>query len=242
MRQVAVDEHVITFVLRRSRRRTIGFLINDDGLRVTAPRWVSLAQIDDAVRARSRWILTRMQAWRERQRRLAVRRTEWADGATLPYLGVNIIVRLDGARETRFAGASDAPCDHDILWLGLPADASPVRIRDAVHAWLQQQAQRVMGERLEHFLRRTGLRVNRWRLSSATTRWGSCSSRGNIMLNWRLIHFPMPVIDYVIAHELAHLREMNHGPGFWAEVGKMHPEYPQAREVLRQYAPSSLPS
>lgn len=236
------DQVVIGFSLLRSRRRTIGFLINDEGLRVTAPKWVSLAQIDDAVRARSQWITTRLHAWRERQRRVAAQRTQWQDGGSLPYLGHSVTLRLDGAGHTRFSGNVNAPAHDDTLWLALPADADEQRIRDTVQAWLQQRAHDIMGQRLQHFLLRTGLRINRWRLSSAATRWGSCSSRGNIMLNWRLIHFPVSVIDYVIAHELAHLREMNHGPGFWAEVSKLQPNYEQARDVLRQHDPASLPT
>src|SRR5690606_34792554 len=183
-----------------------------------------------------------MHAWRERQRRIAAQRTNWVDGGTLPYLGVTIIMRLDGSKDTQFSGIAEAPSENDTLWLSLPADATGDRIRDVVQAWLQQQAHAIIGARLNAFLQRTGLRINRWRLSSARTRWGSCSSRGNIMLNWRLIHFPLPIIDYVIAHELAHLREMNHGPGFWSEVSRLHPDYQQAREVLRQHSPTSLPT
>src|SRR5690606_804020 len=86
-----------------------------------------------------------------------------------------------------------------------------------------------------------GLHIRRWRLSSAATRWGSCSSDGNIMLNWRLIHFEPDIIDYVIAHEIAHLREMNHSKDFWREVGLILPGFERARDALRQHAPGSLP-
>jgi predicted metal-dependent hydrolase len=70
-------------------------------------------------------------------------------------------------------------------------------------------------------------------LSSAQTRWGSASSNGTIRLNWRLIHFPMSSIDYVVAHELAHLREMNHSPRFWDVVRSVLPDYEQLRGSLR---------
>lgn len=240
-RVIMVEQHAIGFVLLRSRRRTIGFLITDDGLRVTAPNWVSLAEIDQAVRAKARWILTRLHAWQERRRRVELNRTRWEDHGELPYLGATIRIRL-GAEERGYAGNPLAPQNGDILWLPLPATAEASRIRDEVQAWLHAQARTIMGARLEHFLHRTGLRINKWRLSSAQTRWGSCTSQGNIMLNWRLVHFPLAIIDYVIAHELAHLREMNHGPGFWAEVEQLLPEYQQARALLRQHDPASLPT
>lgn len=238
-RVLTLDQQTIGFVLLRSRRRTIGFLITDDGLRVTAPNWVALAEIDNAVRAKARWILTRLHAWRERRQRVALHRTRWEDNGELPYLGRTIRFRV-GGDDRRYTGDPRAPADDDILWLALPASADAARIRDAVQAWLHAQAQAIMGARLEHFLQRTGLRINKWRLSSAQTRWGSCSSQGNIMLNWRLVHFPLAIIDYVIAHELAHLREMNHGPGFWAEVGQLLPDYQQARDLLRRHDPASL--
>src|SRR5690606_9679964 len=104
-----------------------------------------------------------------------------------------------------------------------------------------RQAQAWFGPRLEYFLEKGGLCINRWRLSSAATRWGSCSSDGNIMLNWRLIHFPPEAIDYVIAHEVAHLRELNHSPRFWQEVGKLMPDFEKARNVLKTHAPDTLP-
>ncbi|MFQ6685882.1 M48 family metallopeptidase, partial [Bordetella pertussis] len=97
------------------------------------------------------------------------------------------------------------------------------------------------GARLAHFLQLTGLRIRRWRLSSAATRWGSCTSDGNIMLNWRLIHFAPAIIDYVIAHELAHLREMNHSQDFWTEVGHILPGFEDAKNVLRRHDPATLP-
>src|SRR5690606_13524909 len=93
-REVAVGPDVVGFMLLRSTRRTIGFLITDTGLRVTAPRWVPLAEIDDAVRAKSGWILTRLQAWRERCERVARQRTQWQDNGQLPYLGQTIALRL----------------------------------------------------------------------------------------------------------------------------------------------------
>ena len=76
------------------------------------------------------------------------------------------------------------------------------------------------------------MRVTRLSLSSAATRWGSANANGAIRLHWRLIHFPLATIDYVVAHELAHLREMNHSPRFWNVVRSVVPEYEAARREL----------
>jgi len=241
-REVVCDQQTIGFVLMRSRRRSIGFLITDDGLRVTAPNWVTLAQIDAAVIEKSRWILAKLRDWHARQEKLALSRTRWQQGGELPYLGRRIILSLGAqTRVATFSGDADHPQDGDRLMLALPEHADMTRVRDAAQAWLQTRAKAVFGERLTYFLDRTGLRIRRWRLSGAATRWGSCTSDASIMLNWRLIHFTPSVIDYVIAHELAHLREMNHSSEFWAGVGQILPDYEQARAILKKHDPASLP-
>ncbi|ALX86770.1 hypothetical protein APT56_04685 [Achromobacter denitrificans] len=241
-REVDTDPQPIGFVLLRSRRRSIGFVITDDGLRVTAPNWVTLTQIDDAVREKSRWIVAKLREWHTRKQQLAMAHTRWQAGGELPYLGKRIVLGVGGdSRQTRLSGDAEAPADGDTLWLALPADADQGRIRDAAQAWLQQRAGAWFGARLAHFLQISGLKIRRWRLSSAATRWGSCTSDGNIMLNWRLIHFAPAIIDYVIAHELAHLREMNHSQDFWREVGQILPDFEEAKNVLRRHDPASLP-
>ncbi|MFJ3462247.1 M48 family metallopeptidase [Achromobacter spanius] len=241
-REVPTEQQPIGFVLLRSRRRSIGFVITDDGLRVTAPNWVTLTQIDDAVREKSRWILTKLREWHARKQQLAMAHTRWQAGGELPYLGRRIVIGVGGdSRQANLSGDADAPQDGDTLWLALPSNADQGRIRDAAQAWLQQRAGAWFGTRLAHFLQISGLKISRWRLSSAATRWGSCTSDGNIMLNWRLIHFAPAIIDYVIAHELAHLREMNHSQDFWREVGQILPDFEDAKNILRRHDPASLP-
>jgi predicted metal-dependent hydrolase len=114
-------------------------------------------------------------------------------------------------------------------------------MRDMTQAWLQSRAEMWFDVRIKHFLASTGLTIRRWRLSSAATRWGSCTSDGNIMLNWRLIHFTPMVIDYVIAHEIAHLREMNHSQDFWSEVEQLYPDFHLAKNILRHHTPDGIP-
>ena len=241
-REVQCAQQLIGFVLLRSKRRTIGFLITDDGLRVTAPNWVTLAQIDAAVQEKSRWILAKLRDWHSRQAKLALAQTRWQAGGQLPYLGKRIVLHPGSdTHVTHLQGHMDEPEEGDRLLLALPVDADSARVRDAAQAWLQGRARTVFSARLTHFLQRTGLHIKRWRISGAATRWGSCTSDGSIMLNWRLIHFAPSIIDYVIAHELAHLREMNHSSDFWAEVEQILPDYEQARAILKRHDPATLP-
>jgi predicted metal-dependent hydrolase len=131
--------------------------------------------------------------------------------------------------------------DARLLTLSLPPAATAAQLKDRVEAWLQNEARALFRERLELYEKRLGTRHRVLRLSSAKTRWGSCSADGQILLNWRLIHFPLSTIDYVVAHELAHLKEMNHGPRFWATVATLLPDYEAAREQVRNPPPELTP-
>jgi len=128
------------------------------------------------------------------------------------------------------------------LALALPAHADAQQIKDRVQGWLQTEAKRLFGERLDTYAQKLDVRFHGYALSSAATRWGSCSSDGRIRLNWRLIHFPLSIIDYVVAHELAHLREMNHSPRFWQTVESIFPEFREARHTLKHHPPELLPA
>jgi predicted metal-dependent hydrolase len=233
-RQIVIDGHAVAYALRRSRRRSIGFVVGAEGLAVSAPRWVTLADIESALHDKAGWILRKLHEQRERARRLAAARIVWQDGTTLPFLGAPVRLVLDPATSGAVLhAAADAGPARARLHLGLPLAAEPAQIRDAVQSWLQRQARRVFEERVALFAPRLAVRVKRLSLSSAATRWGSASADGSIRLNWRLVHFAMPVIDYVVTHELAHLREMNHGPAFWDVVRQALPDFETARGTLR---------
>ena len=234
-RLIALGECRVAYLLRRAKRRSIGFLVDTDGLVVTAPRWVGQGDIESALRAKAVWILRKLAEQRDRGRRLQAARVEWRDGAALPFLGETVILVLD-PRQSGAVLNTDAQALPGVprltLHLGLPQAAQASQIRDGVHSWLQRQARRVFEERCAHFAQRLGVTMKRLSLSSAQTRWGSASADGSIRLNWRLVHFGLPVIDYVVAHELAHLREMNHSPAFWEVVRSVVPDYAQARGQL----------
>ena len=235
-REIQLGEHRVGYALRRARRSSIGFVVSAEGLQVNAPRWVSLQSIDSAVQAKAGWIVRKLQEQRDRARRVESARIEWRDGTSLPFLGETVIIVLD----PRVAGAvlnADAQSlpgvPRLVLHVGLPQTAEPEQIRDSVQSWLQRQALRIFTERCNHFAATLNVRMTRLSLSAAQTRWGSASADGSIRLNWRLVHFGMQVIDYVVAHELAHLREMNHSAAFWDVVRSVVPDYQKLRNTLK---------
>jgi predicted metal-dependent hydrolase len=234
-RRLQMREHVLDYSLRRSKRRSIGFIIDDAGLQVTAPRWVTIAEIEGAIREKEAWIFSKLAQRRERMAHMPPP-MQWRDGALFPYLGRSLTLRIVG-------GAQAAKLSEDGLELlvSLPADAGEQQLKDLVLGWLQREARQLFGERLPVYAQKLGVQYRSFTLSSAQTQWGSCTADGRIRLNWRLMHFALPQIDYVIAHELAHLREMNHSPRFWATVQSVFPEFEAARRALREHAPATLP-
>ena len=221
----------LPYTLSRSRRRTIGFSVSAQGLRVTAPRWVPLADIEGVLSTKTDWIWRKWQEVQVREQRLAALHGAWREGAELPYLGAPLRLRRSLGGASVWTEASDeGPAG---LALPLAEGADDQAWRQALARWLQAQARRHFRPRLDHFAERAGLPAPALRLSGARTRWGSASARGVISLNWRLMHLAPTLIDYVIAHEVAHLHEMNHSPRFWAAVAALMPDYDEHRRALR---------
>jgi predicted metal-dependent hydrolase len=242
-REAVLGDSIVAFELRRAKRRNIGFTVGPEGLTVTAPKWVPLYEIDAAVKTKSGWIVKKLGEAGERHRRIESARIQWKDGAVFPYLGEQVIVVLDPRHAFSEVGAvlnvdGDAlpGMPRHTLHVGLAQNAQPEQVRDAVQAWLMRRAKELFTERLDHFAPQLGVAWRKVVLSSAGTRWGTAHSDGLIRLNWRLIHFRLPVIDYVVAHELSHLRVMDHSPRFWETVRTVVPDYAHLRGQLKAEA------
>ena len=258
-RDARMQDAVVAYEFKRGKRRTIGFSVGPDGLVVSAPKWVPLYEVDKAVLEKATWIVKKLGEVRERHDRLESARIEWRDGTTIPFLGEQVIVVLDprhafggvGAELKGGVAAKDGVAgavlntDADAanltlagvprltLHVALPHHATPEQIRDAVQAWLMRQARRIFTKRLDHFAPTLSVQWRKLSLSSAGTRWGSASADGSIRLNWRLVHFKQAVIDYVVVHELSHLRVMDHSPRFWDTVRSVVPDYAALRGQLK---------
>ena len=242
-RESRLCDALVAYEFKRSKRRTIGFVVGPDGLVVSAPKWVPLYEVEVALREKAAWVVKKLAETRERHERLESARIEWKDGTAIPFLGEQVIVVLDPRHGFDAVGAvlhTDASALPGVprltLHVGLPHGATVDQIRDAVQAWLMRQAKRVFTERLNHFAPLLNVQWRKLSLSSAGTRWGSASMDGSIRLNWRLIHFNQAVIDYVAAHELSHLRVMDHSPRFWDTVRTVVPDYALLRSQLKDEA------
>ena len=237
-RRIALATCDVAYAFRRAKRRTIGMVIGPDGLEVSAPRWVTVGEIESTLHEKADWIVRKLVEMQEHQRRLGEARIQWRDGVVLRYLGASLQVVLDSSAALKKNSAQLETLGSEsatsfVLRIGLPTTASPEQIRDATQAWLMRRAKELFAARLDYFAPRLGVAWKRLSLSSASTRWGTASADGAIRLNWRLIHHKLDVIDYVVAHELSHLKVMDHSPQFWDTVKSVMPDYPDRRRVLR---------
>jgi predicted metal-dependent hydrolase len=222
LRRLALTARDVEYLLvRRRGRRGVGLKVDETGLTVNAPATMALSRIEALVRESERWILRKIAEWSARQ----VPKVEWRDGAPLHFLGEAIVLRLvPGAR----AQAQLAAGELRVTYRAGGDD----EIRRAVVRWYKRAAAEWLAERTRLLATRAGLAPPKVMISSAMARWGSCNTRREVRLAWRLVRAPLELIDYVICHELAHLRHMNHSSAFWAEVARQCPDYARLRAQL----------
>lgn len=228
-RQIELAGRSVAYTLKRSRRRTIGLAIDHRGLRVGAPLVARLSEIEALLHHHGRWVLDKLDNWKQRP---VVGPLDIQDGLKFSWLDGELTLRLAIALGRRNQVLWSATESVLTLFLAPDADARTQLLRA-----LRDRAAEVLAERLACFAGQYGVALPPLALSSARTRWGSCSAKGAIRLNWRLAFMPVPVIDYVVAHELAHLKQMNHSPRFWSEVEKICPEWQARRLELRRLGP-----
>jgi predicted metal-dependent hydrolase len=178
---------------------------------------------------KARWIAATLQRVAREAEQVVPRRLE--DGQTLPFAGRTLRLALYAGAP---AGRYRAVLEGEALALRIH-DLEQETIRRALEAWYRQQARTVFGERLATYNAVYGFTFGRVAIKEQKSRWGSCSRQGNLNFNWRLLLAPLPVLDYVVIHELCHLKELNHAARFWALVARACPDYAARRRWLRQH-------
>lgn len=219
----------ITYTLKRSsRRRSIGLRIDHRGLTVSMPlraseRWLHRVLQDKAV-----WVVEKLDGWQARMPAAP----RWEDGELIPFLGETLTLRLHAG-----LGDASATLSGEELHVNVVAADGVGEVERRVRQWYRKQAAELFAARVAHYAPRLGVAPREIKLSAAKTQWGSCTSRGTVRLNERLIHLPLRLVDYVVVHELAHLREMNHSAAFWAVVHGACPDYAGLRRELKALSP-----
>jgi predicted metal-dependent hydrolase len=218
----------IAYLLEHRARRTVGLKITDEGLVVHAPKRIFAYQLNQILAEKSSWILSKLKAREANQ----VDAIEWVDGEHLLYLGQDIQLAISQGTSNK------APIfeQNKLKITALQPNNHAVLSRKVIQ-WYHKQAKQDFSRRLEILAAKLGVPTPPLSLSNARSRWGSCNSRGEVRLNWRLLQAPPHIIQYVICHELAHLKEMNHSARFYAVLASLYPDYKQAEKDIKRLSP-----
>jgi predicted metal-dependent hydrolase len=216
---IRVGGREVRYRFVRRRRRTLGISVDVDGLKISAPLRAPWRDIEGFVREKERWILAKLDEWAQAPR---PERLSGASGERMPLFGqmVELAVRPGAVRRE----------GHKLSIPDLPA----------LTRWLKAAALEALTPRAEHFAALLGRPAPRVALSSARTQWGVCTEGGDIRLHWRLVHLEPSLADYAVAHEVAHLAELNHSRRFWRVLENLYPDWRTAREML-ELAGAALP-
>jgi len=215
------------YQLERRQRRTVGLKITQTGLVIHAPKRISQSQLEDIIVQKADWVLRKLASVTANK----IPEIQWQHGEQLLFLGNAITLTIE--HNTRSKAVEYEP---GVLQLAMP-NQDEVLIARKVVQWYKKQAITDFTRRLEIFSSKLGVKFTSLTLSNAASRWGSCNSKKEIRLNWRLLQAPPHIINYVVCHELAHIKEMNHSAKFWATVASIFPDYKAAEKELKALSP-----
>lgn len=222
--QIHLGGRLVSCSVRRSpRAKNISIRVSPDrGLEMVLPSGVKAYNIENCLKSREGWIIARLD-------HIEQLREKKANSGQVLFLGRE----YDLVPVTRHQAAATVKILDDKIFVTVQ-DHSPETLAEALERWYRAQARKIFEERVRSINKEAGYTVNRIFIRGQKTRWGSCSRLGNLNFNWRLIMAPLEVIDYIVIHELSHLREMNHSVNFWRLVEKFCPDYKKYRKWLRE--------
>lgn len=213
---------MIEYQLKRSSRRTLSIAVNGEGaLVVHAPMRMPVREIEAFLFHKQEWIVQKQTLARQNAHKRS--RAQLAEGACIPFWGGSLILRFEAVKTAADDGST----------LVLPVNADP--LKQALQ-WRRRRAQELLAPRVACWAERTGLRPQKISYGNASTRWGSMNSRGGLRLNTALIHLPPYMVDYVIVHELAHIRHPDHSPAFHACVRSILPQADAIRQEMKAFS------
>ncbi|HSI38033.1 MAG TPA: SprT family zinc-dependent metalloprotease [Methylotenera sp.] len=216
------------YQLERRQRRTVGLKITATGLVIHAPKRLSQSHLESLIVLKADWIRKKLASLSENK----IPDLQWQDGEQLLLLGNPLTLAIK--HDVRSKAVDYEP---GVLKLAMPNHNDETAVSRKVLQWYKKQALVDFARRLEILSAKLGVALPKLFLSNAQSRWGSCNSRKEIRLNWRLLQAPPHIINYVICHELAHLKEMNHSAKFWAVVASIYPDYKSAEKELKALSP-----
>jgi len=229
--QLAIQNNrtLIELEVTRSQRKTMALTISPTGqVRVAAPTRISNREIIDWVSSKANWIANKLEEIDKL--RAAQTSREYMPGELFPYLGLDYPLHIE-THNQRTRPTADLCCGR--LIVATPDNDADI-IRGAIEAWYRGRAGEHIQARIDFFRPRLDVSPQRVTIKDQKTRWGSCSSKGNLNFNWRAIMAPLKVVDYIVVHELCHLVHLNHSQDFWKLVSSTLPDYKAGKDWLRK--------
>lgn len=231
--EIYLDDRRIAVTITRSkrRRRTMAFAMKDAStLTVTVPLKASLPSIEAVLRKHTGWIRRRLAVFTAASPVVA---PLVQDGGCVIYLGRTYRLSVTHNQgEPQGCRLLPHRLRVNLHTTGLSPEDMQHEIRLEILLWLKKRARAKFQKRLDFWARRLGVDCRRLVVANAERRWGSCNAENVIRLNWKLMMAPLPVLDYVVVHELCHIRHKNHGSRFWAQVASVMPDYKALRKQL----------
>jgi predicted metal-dependent hydrolase len=229
-RTIALGGRKIAYTVRRSQRaKQVGLRVGPAiGLEVVVPARGRLPDVPALLREKAAWIIATLDRMALAQ---PIDVPPLADGVLLPYQGVDHRLIVRAGPGLRPAGRRD----EQARTLTISHDPAAYDLVAVLDWWYREEARAVLTARADAFAADLGVAYKRLTIRDGRSRWGSCSSAGGLNFSWRLILTPPAVLDYVVVHELAHLRELNHSPRFWALVAAHCPDYQLQRRWLKEH-------
>ena len=215
-------------VKRSSRAKHVRLEIRiKTGLTIVIPGSYNIEELPDLLRKKRRWILGKLADCGKAQTAVAEKKLK--SGDSIPYIGryLKVVERHNSGK------AVSVRLEKNQLFVNL--NSGNGRLNLVLEWWYRKQAERLIKKRVDELCPQLGVNYSRITVRAAKTRWGSCSRKGNLNFNWKLMMVPESVIDYVVIHELAHLKEMNHSKNFWKMVAQHCPQWLKHRQWLKEH-------
>jgi hypothetical protein len=220
-------------IRRSDRARRARIVVDADGVEVVVPRRMALRHVEPFVRDKQAWIERTLRRYQDAVVDGPVK-VDLRDGGEVPFMGeqLDLDVRVEPGRTRPHVRRRG-----DVLTVKV-AEAGREAIRDALERWYRREARPAVEQRLDAAVARAGTRYTHLTIRAQRTRWASCSSKGGMSFNWRLLLAPPEILDYVVEHEVAHLEVLDHSPRFWRLVAQRCPGYRERERWLRLNGPA----
>ena len=232
MAEILVFDNFEMTIIRSARRKTAAIKVDLDGASVRVPQDLSALRIRELVAERTHWIEQKLAVAEQKRRDLMLQNQLYAvlgNGSLIPVQGRDLVLELHQTVTVAIAENAGK------LVLQAPRDllGDTDQLRGLIEQWLFRLAVQELNLCINVYKQKVGVMPTAVQIKDYRARWGSCKPDGSVQLNWRLIHAPMHIMDYVVIHELCHLLEMNHSKRFWLEVQRVDPQYRVNRKWLK---------